>query len=130
MGYGVSQSFPIIAQTYFAEPNSYLLIQQPEVHLHPRAQAALGTYFAETVAQSAKNIILETHSQFLIDRVRQEVASGTIHHRDVVILYFDKEGPESRVHAIEIDESGNLTSSPGNFGNFFLEEEMRLLMRG
>ena len=93
VGYGVSQAIPIIADCVSAEPGSALLIQQPEVHLHPRAQAAMGSFFAQ-LAQSERNrLVIETHSDYLLDRIRIDVREEKINCRDVVILYFEQDQP-------------------------------------
>src|SRR5262249_4368610 len=78
VGYGVSQALPVIVQSVLRRQNSLLLIQQPEVHLHPRAQAALGTFFVELATLGQDTLLVETHSDFLVDRVRQEVAKGLL----------------------------------------------------
>lgn len=130
VGYGVSQSLPIIVESLIAKPNGMLLMQQPEVHLHPRAQAALGSFFADLAATKRMHFAIETHSDYLIDRVRQEVASGTIKPDLVTILFFEKKNGKSNIYPISIDEEGNVVDAPPTYRDFFLEEEFRLLTRG
>jgi energy-coupling factor transporter ATP-binding protein EcfA2 len=62
VGYGVSQSLPIIVQSILRTGTDWLLLQQPEVHLHPRAQAALGSFFVRQVAENNRRFVIETHS--------------------------------------------------------------------
>jgi predicted ATPase len=125
VGYGISQSLPIVVQSVLGSTKQVLLLQQPEVHLHPRAQAALGTFFADLVANQGRVILVETHSDYLVDRVRQEVARGTIAKDKVSILFFDKPQLETTVHEITVDEHGNVENCPPEYRKFFLEEEMR-----
>jgi hypothetical protein len=73
VGYGVSQALPILVDTILAARNSTLLLQQPEVHLHPRAQAELGSFLAAQASQKEKKFTIETHSDYLIDRIRMDV---------------------------------------------------------
>jgi predicted ATPase len=129
VGYGVSQSLPLIVQsmTRGANNSNLLLIQQPEVHLHPRAQAALGTFFARLVSGSRDTILIETHSDFLVDRVRQEVARGTLKPEQVQLLFFDKPKVETTIYPIQLDAQGNVEGAPESYRTFFLEEELRLL---
>jgi predicted ATPase len=108
----------------------FLLLQQPEVHLHPRAQAALGALFAQLAAKGHRSMIVETHSDYLIDRVRQDVAAGKISPKIVALLYLHREGLEKKCHLIELDRLGNLIDPPDYYRSFFLEEEWRLLRRG
>jgi energy-coupling factor transporter ATP-binding protein EcfA2 len=127
VGYGVSQVLPVVAEAVLADQGT-LLLQQPEVHLHPRAQAALGTFLCELAR--GRKILVETHSDYLIDRVRQEVASGTVPAESVLILYFERQGAGTAVYPISLDTLGNLVNAPDCYRSFFMEEELRLLSRG
>jgi energy-coupling factor transporter ATP-binding protein EcfA2 len=129
VGYGVSQALPVIVQSVLVESYQLLLLQQPEVHLHPRAQAALGTFFARLAGQRQQPIVIETHSDYMIDRIRTEVAAGTIDSEAVTILYFHRDGLETVVHSIGIDKQGNLTNVPSYYREFFLQEELNLFTR-
>jgi len=129
VGYGVSQSLPIVVQSLLSSPQSLLLLQQPEVHLHPKAQAALGTLFAALSRDNAW-FIVETHSDYLVDRVRQEVGRGSISPHDVSILFFDKEGASTRVYPLSLDERGDIVDAPPQYRAFFLEEGLNLLAAG
>jgi hypothetical protein len=127
VGYGVSQVLPIVAEAVLAGKGT-LLLQQPEVHLHPKAQAALGTFLC--ALSRGRQIFVETHSDYLIDRVRQEVARGTVSAEAVLILYFERQGPSTVVYPIRLDTLGNVIDAPDCYRNFFMEEEIRLLSRG
>ena len=130
VGYGVSQSLPIIVESLLTKRGGMLLMQQPEVHLHPKAQAALGTFFASLAKTKRMQFIIETHSDYLVDRVRQEVAGGKIRHQDVTILYFEKKNGRSTIQPITLDKEGNVTNAPDSYRSFFLEEDINLLSRG
>ncbi|HAI68380.1 MAG TPA: hypothetical protein DCM38_02965 [Gammaproteobacteria bacterium] len=130
VGYGVSQSLPIIVQSVLRSGSDYLLLQQPEVHLHPRAQAALGSFFVQQVTENNKRFVIETHSDYLLDRIRQAVASGLIMPQQVSIIFFDKPLLETTLHHLSLDDNGNILDVPASYRRFFLEEEMNLLMRG
>jgi len=129
VGYGVSQALPVVVESMLVSPERLLLLQQPEVHLHPRAQAALGTLFVDLHAENEKQFVIETHSDYIIDRVRQEVARGRVEADDVQILYFEKRGSETTVFPIAIDERGNVVDPPPSYRDFFMEEEINLLSR-
>jgi predicted ATPase len=104
-----------------------LLLQQPEVHLHPRAQAALGSFFARIAAIS--QVMVETHSDYLVDRIRSQVAAGLISASKVLILYFELADGATTVHPIHLDDHGNLIDPPPSYRDFFFEEEIRVLTR-
>lgn len=130
VGYGVGQVIPIVAQIYLT--GEVMMVQQPEVHLHPRAQAELGSLFASvSPTLNHPNILIETHSDYIIDRIRQEVSDedSVISSDDVSILFFDKKDDEVNIHEISIDDMGNIKNDPPSYRSFFLEEEMRLLDR-
>ncbi len=129
VGYGVSQVLPLLVEASTAPRDQYLLFQQPEIHLHPRAQAALGTLFAQLAAENHCRLAIETHNDYLIDRVRQEVAAGKIDPNKVALLYLHREGLETKCHLIELDSIGNLINPPDYYRSFFLEERWRLLHR-
>ena len=112
VGYGVSQSLPIVVESVLSAKEEWLLVQQPEVHLHPRAQAALGSFFASLVAGQARRFVVETHSDHLVDRIRQEVARGKVGKDDVLILFFNRQGAETTIHPIHVDEQGNVIDAP------------------
>ena len=130
VGYGVSQALPVVVQSILAAKERLLLLQQPEVHLHPKAQAALGSFFVDMVVDGEKHLVVETHSDYIVDRVRQEVAAGKIPPDSVQLLFFEKQGMETTIHPITIDELGNVENAPPSYREFFLKEEMNILMRG
>ena len=131
VGYGVSQALPVIVQAVVAQQSNQvqMLLQQPEVHLHPRGQAALGTFFAQLVANKQMGFVVETHSDYLVDRVRREIAQRTVSHRDVLILFFEKKGIQTKIHEIHLDKKGNVVNPPPSYRAFFLEEETKLMFR-
>lgn len=129
VGYGVSQSLPIAVESIVANKGSRLLLQQPEVHLHPKAQAALGSLFATLYNEDKKELIVETHSDYIIDRLRLHVAKGEVKADDVQILYLHNQKGKTVVHHIGLDSDGNVIHAPGEYREFFLSEQERLFMR-
>lgn len=126
VGYGVSQALPVVVETLQAETGSMLLLQQPEVHLHPRAQAALGSYLGTVAKQKGLTIVVETHSDFLMDRVRMDVRDNKgMDPGSVCILFFERTGLDVTVHQLEVDRRGNILGAPPGYRNFFLEEQER-----
>jgi predicted ATPase len=97
--------------------------------LHPRAQAALGSFFCQMVKAADRRLVIESHSDFIVDRVRQEVAAGTIPPDWVRIIFFHREGYETTVYPLRLDAEGNILDCPAFYREFFLREELRLLSR-
>ncbi|MBX7173559.1 MAG: AAA family ATPase [Pyrinomonadaceae bacterium] len=129
VGYGVSQALPVLIESVLTSTEKRILIQQPEVHLHPKAQAALGTFFVDLVVNDKKEFVIESHSDYIVDRIRQEIALGRIKNDAVSILYFEREGLETKVYPLSLDKTGNVLNAPLSYRNFFLREEMNLLTR-
>lgn len=127
VGYGVHQILPILVDSITLPNNSTLIIQQPEVHLHPIAQAELGTFLVQQHNKSGKNYIIETHSDYIIDRLRIEVKRKNISTDDICILFFQKEGQRTTVHEIKLDNYGNIVSTPNNYRDFFVDESLSLI---
>lgn len=130
VGYGVSQALPVITEILRPDAPSMFLLQQPEVHLHPRAQAALGSLFCQ-VAGPERQLLVETHSDHLIDRVRMDVRDGksNLTPDDVSILYFERGELDVKIHSLGIDEQGNITNVPPGYRRFFMEEVERSLWK-
>ncbi len=126
VGYGVSQALPILTELLRKEQPSMFLLQQPEVHLHPTAQAALGSLFCG-IASWDRQILVETHSDYVLDRVRMDVRDGKTNLKpaDVSILYFEPVGPEVKIHSLALDEDGNVVNAPLGYRRFFMEETRR-----
>ena len=127
VGYGVNQSLPILVDVMAAAGRTFLL-QQPEVHLHPRGQAELASLFVEAAAGKRGNrFLIETHSDYIIDRVRISVRKRILKPDDVSILYFEPAGAAVTIHALTLDAEGNLRNAPAGYRDFFLKETDRLL---
>lgn len=128
VGYGVSQALPMLTELLRPDSPQMFLLQQPEVHLHPSAQAALGSLFCAVAAQG-KQLIVETHSDYIIDRVRMDVRDKTtgLKPDDVSILYFERGDLDVKIHSIRLDEMGNVLDAPHSYGKFFMEETRRSL---
>ena len=126
VGYGVSQSLPILVDVMAATERTFLL-QQPEVHLHPRGQAELASLFVEAVRKRRNRFLIETHSDYVIDRVRISVRKRILKPDDVSILYFEPAGAAVTIRALTLDADGNLRNAPAGYRDFFVKETDRLL---
>lgn len=127
VGYGVSQILPILVRIFSSISPLSFLLQQPEVHLHPKAQAELVSLFVNVIKERKHSFIIETHSDYMVNRARIEIKRNNISPEDVSLIYLEPKGSHVRVHNIEFDEESNLINSPGSYGDFFLQETDRLL---
>ena len=128
VGYGVSQALPIVTELWRPESPSTFLLQQPEVHLHPMAQAALGSLFCQVAGANSprRQLLVETHSDHLINRVRMDVRDEVTDLRpeDVMVLYFERDGLDVKIHEVTFDELGNV-DAPSSYRGFFRTERER-----
>ncbi len=128
VGYGVSQILPVITELLRDDTPPMFLLQQPEVHLHPSAQAALGSLFCQ-VASRHRQIIVETHSDYLLDRIRMDIRDGVspLKPDDVSILFFERDDLDVQIHSLRINQEGNVLEAPETYRSFFLKETQRSL---
>ena len=131
VGYGVSQALPILTELLRPDSSAMFLLQQPEVHLHPMAQAALGSLFC-SIARPNRQLIVETHSDYIIDRVRMDIRDkkSPLKPEDVSILYFEPGELEVNIRSIRLDDMGNVLDAPPGYGQFFMEEVRRSVGMG
>jgi len=128
VGYGVSQVLPLVVEMLARPKNSWFAIQQPEVHLHPRSQAALGDLIFAMAEHNEKYFLIETHSDFTIDRFRLNYRKSKNHHIESQVLFFERTDSGNKVSVIPILEDGEYsTEQPSTFRDFFLKEQMELL---
>ena len=132
VGYGVSQSLPILVDVLERSGGrsgrkSAFLLQQPEVHLHPRGQAELASLFVQAFRRSGNRFLIETHSDYVVDRVRISVRKGLLKPDDVSILYFEPGDSAVAIRNLTLDEHGNLLDAPRGYRDFFEKETDELL---
>ena len=129
VGYGVSQSLPVIVELFARPKGAWYAIQQPEVHLHPKAQAALGDAFFDLAVAENKRFFIETHSDYVIDRLRMNYRRQEIKHKpDAQILFFQRDASGNQIYSITIGENGELPGDqPEAYRGFFIHETLNLL---
>ncbi len=116
LGFGISYVLPIIATGLVAKKNSYFIVENPEAHLHPSAQSKIGRFLA-MVAMAGVNVILETHSDHIINGIQIAVAEKEISNSSVTVNFFSHVKGETQpdVKRISIKEGGELTEWPKGF---------------
>lgn len=121
VGFGVSQVLPVVVQCFYAAANSTVVVEQPELHLHPAVQQNLADLFI-SAAQICENgaprnvqFIVESHSEHFLRRLQRRVAEGSL-PRDALAAYFCDTGPDgSRLTPLDIDAAGNIRNWPKDF---------------
>ena len=126
VGFGASQILPIIVQGFNASKNSLILIEQPEIHLHPKAQATMGDLLVDIIKSNERKLIIETHCDLLIRRVCKNILQKKIEHTDVVIYYFEPTDNGTEIKKITINENGQFENFPEGFFEEGFEEAMEI----
>jgi predicted ATPase len=127
VGYGVSQALPLVIEFLARAKDHAFAVQQPEVHLHPKAQAALGALVFEVAVERGHTFLIETHSDYLIDRYRLTM-SKSLNPPTAQVLFFERTDIGNTVSPIRILPTGRYQEEqPPSFRSFFLHEEMSLL---
>jgi predicted ATPase len=127
VGVGVSQILPILVMDLLAPKNTLLLIEQPELHLHPRVQARLGDFFVG-LAKCNKQCLIETHSENLVSQLRYHIVqAGGQEKSDCMIYFVDQdETGASRFDPVEISPNGNILNWPDGFFDETMLQEDRI----
>ena len=120
VGYGVNQILPILVRILRAKRSGFL-IQQPEVHLHPKGQAELASLLIALSQKLKHSFVVETHSDYMIDRARIEIRKGNIRPEDVSLIYLEPKQRSVKAHNISFDRMGNLVGTPTHYREFFPE---------
>ena len=133
IGYGVGQILPLLVRLFYPKSDiknrrsseNHFLLQQPEVHLHPKAQAELASLLVKGIERDS--FLIETHSDYMIDRVRIEIRRGNLSPDDVSLIYLEATKKGVKAHNISFDKEGNLKGVPKGYRDFFINESDRFL---
>ena len=123
IGFGVSQVLPVLVALLVAEPEQLVYLEQPEIHLHPRAQRALADILVEAANRGVK-VVVETHSSMLLLAVQTLIAKQKIDHNNVAMHWFQRNKTGmTEAKTAELDDSGRFGEWPVDFGAVELEAE-------
>ena len=131
VGYGVSQILPLLVRLFYPKNSrvgrnhfnlygNQFLLQQPEVHLHPKAQAEITSLLVESTKNNS--FLIETHSDYMIDRASIEIRKKKISPHDVSLIYLEPTKEGVNAHNIYFNEQGDLVGAPEGYRDFFIKE--------
>ncbi|UUN27896.1 DUF3696 domain-containing protein [Streptomyces sp. FIT100] len=120
-GVGLSQLLPMLVQGAITPAGGTLISQQPEIHLNPAQQCKVADFLLETAMQG-KRVIVETHSEHVLLRIRRRIAEGQIDSNDVAIYFLDKENDRTVIERIQVGENAEVDPSAWPAG--FFEEQL------
>lgn len=126
VGFGISYILPIIVNGLIAEKRSAFIIENPEAHLHPYGQSQMGKFLA-VVAASGVQVIVETHSEHIINGMRVAAVTDIIAHDNITINFFTKQEKKHEVMEISINERGELSEYPFGFFDQALHDQATII---
>lgn len=115
VGFGVSQVLPVVTLLLYVPEGSTVILEQPEIHLHPLAQANLADVIIFAAKRRRVQVIVESHSEHLLLRLQRRIAEQQIAAQDVKLYFSDAPGGVSRLTELELDLFGNIQNWPKNF---------------
>lgn len=122
VGFGVSQILPVLVLCFYVPEGSTVILEQPEIHLHPSVQAGLADVLIDAWKKRRVQILLESHSEHLLRRLQRRVAEGEVEKDEVGLFFCSTEQGASKLTNLEIDMFGRIENWPdGFFGDEFGE---------
>ncbi len=130
VGFGVSQVLPVVTLLLYAPEGSTIILEQPEIHLHPLAQAGLADVIVHAAKHRNVQVILESHSEHLLLRLQRRIAEGSIDADEVKLYFCDAQRGESTLTPLQLDLLGLIRNWPEHFmGDAFGETAKAELAR-
>ena len=127
VGFGISQTMPIIIADVELGKGSTLYVSQPEVHLHPRAQAKFGDYLVKQMLKG-KRYVIESHSEYLMNRLRLSVVRGDIQEEDIKVYYMSQGEGKTTIHTVKFKKNGQIEGAPQDFFDTYMIDVMDIAM--
>ena len=121
VGFGISQVLPVLVECFYAPAHSIILMEQPEIHLHPRAQSFLADVMIDVInaREDGKDrniqLIIETHSEHFLRRLQRRVAEDAVSEAQVAAYFADVTKSPAVLDELKLDSFGNITNWPQHF---------------
>lgn len=115
VGFGVSQILPVLVLCFYAPKGSTVILEQPEIHLHPAVQSALADVLIAARQRRKVQIIVESHSEHLLRRLQRRIAEEQLPESDLGAYFCENDGAESKLTTLELNPYGSITNWPNDF---------------
>jgi len=121
VGFGVSQVLPVLVQCFYAPTNSIIIMEQPEIHLHPNAQSALADIMIDVINSKENGedrniqLIIETHSEHFLRRLQRRIAEDIVSQEKVSAYFANVNRTPAKLEPLKIDIFGSIQNWPENF---------------
>jgi predicted ATPase len=128
VGFGISQLLPIIVADLQLGTESLLIISQPETHLHPSIQAAFADYLTRQIRATKKRYIVETHSEYIINRLRLAIAKNEIVETELATYFLQNNGQKTETSRLGFHKNGQITNAPRGFFETYMLDVMNIAL--
>lgn len=121
VGFGISQVLPVVVESFYVAPHSTVIIEQPELHLHPKVQTELADLFIEAIhsrengTDRAVQFIIESHSEHFLQRLQRRIAEEELAPEDVAIYFCEADAQGSKLRELRVNLLGEIDGWPENF---------------
>jgi hypothetical protein len=121
VGFGISQVLPVVVESFYVAPHSTVIIEQPELHLHPRVQSELADLFvaASHAYQNGRNrctqFLIESHSEHFLQRLQRRIAEGKLKPEEVALYFCEPGSQGSELHELQVNLYGDIENWPVDF---------------
>ena len=115
VGFGISQFLPIMVADLQLPNDSTLFLAEPEIHLHPSVQAKFGDYVVKQINNTEKNYVIETHSEYFLNRIRLAIVKGELKKEDIKIYFLEYNGDDTDVYDVDFKKNGAIKNAPKAF---------------
>ena len=115
VGFGVSQILPALVLCFYVPERSTVILEQPDIHLHPSVQAGLADVFIDAWRKRKVQVIVESHSEHLLRRLQRRIAEEAISQDDIGLYFCKEDDGASSLDTLEVDQFGNISNWPQDF---------------
>jgi predicted ATPase len=115
VGFGISQFLPVIVADLQLPNDSTLFLAEPEIHLHPSVQSKFGDYVINQINITEKNYIIETHSEYFLNKLRLAIVKGELKKEDVKVYFLENNGDDTDVYDVDFKKNGAIKNAPKSF---------------
>lgn len=115
VGFGISQILPVVTLLYYVPEGSTVILEQPEIHLHPLAQSNLADLIIAVAENRGIQVIFESHSEHLLMRLQRRVAEGEIESSEIGLYFADADRNKSKLQDLSLDNLGQIRNWPKDF---------------
>lgn len=115
VGFGVSQILPVLVLCYYVPEGSIILLEQPEIHLHPSVQSGLADVFIDVIKNRHVQVVVESHSEHLLRRLQRRIAEEQMTIEDTALYFCEIAEDGSKLTELDVDLFGNIKNWPKDF---------------